>query len=131
RRFVAPVEQANTLAERFFDACRSGDVQRIEAMLAQDAVAYSDGGGKVHAAPRPIVGRHRVANLLEVGFRKRSTYPGGRLTRTTVNGLPGVVFSVNGEPLHIFSFAAENGVVREVYIVMNPDKLERWPSESL
>ena len=41
----------------------------IESMLAPDVGASTrDGGGKAHAAPRPIAGPRRIANLLAVVY---------------------------------------------------------------
>lgn len=130
RRFPAPAERADDLAERFFDACRSGDVSRIEAFLAQDVVLYADGGGKAPAAPKPVAGVHRVANILEVGFRKRMQTPGGKMTVEMVNGKPGVVFTLEGVPKHIFTFAESAGRVHTIYVMLNPEKMERWPKDS-
>ncbi|WP_020475891.1 RNA polymerase sigma factor SigJ [Zavarzinella formosa] len=125
RRFEPNASDADGLAERFYAACQSGDVTAIEAMLTEDVAYYSDGGGQVPAAPKPVLGRHRVANLLAVRFRKLREVCD--LTFTTVNGQPGVVFSTDGIPVQIYSFNAENGSVRALYAMLNPEKLRRWP----
>jgi RNA polymerase sigma-70 factor, ECF subfamily len=44
---------------------------------------------------------------------------------TTVNGEPGVVFTSGGAVIHVVSLRIEGGV-RDVYRIMNPDKLSRW-----
>ena len=49
-RFEPAPEEADKLAERFVIACRMGDVNAIEQLFAEDAEAYSDGGGKASAA---------------------------------------------------------------------------------
>ena len=126
RRFAPGPDRADELAGRFFAACRSGDVRAIESMLAADVVLYSDGGGKAFAARRPVVGVHKVANLLAVVFRKLARV--GRLTVTTVNGRPGVVAAVGGRPVEVVTVAADGGAVGAVYVVLNPDKLCRWPA---
>jgi RNA polymerase sigma-70 factor, ECF subfamily len=128
RRFVPAKSEADDLATRFFDACRSGDIEAIESLLTPDVVYYSDGGGKAHAAPRPIQGTRRVANLLAVVHRKRQKYCDVSLT--TVNGQPGVVFSEAGKVIQITTFAFEQGRVTTLYAVLNPDKLGHWPSAS-
>jgi RNA polymerase sigma-70 factor, ECF subfamily len=127
RRFVPEKSEADDLATRFFDACRSGDIEAIESLLTPDVVYYSDGGGKAHAAPEPIHGTRRVANLLAVVHRKRRKYCD--VSMTTVNGQPGVVFSEAGKVIQIITFASEQGRVATLYTVLNPDKLRRWPSE--
>ena len=126
RRFAPVVARADELAGRFFAACQSGDVRAIEAMLAADVVLYSDGGGKAFAAPRPVSGVRKVANLLAVVFRKLRQV--GDLAEATVNGRPGVVFTVAGKTVAVITCDAERGTVGTLYVVLNPDKLCRWPA---
>ena len=47
---------------------------------------------------------------------------------TAVNGRPGVVFTVGGRPVEVLSFAPDGDAVGTVYVVLNPDKLSRWPA---
>jgi RNA polymerase sigma-70 factor (ECF subfamily) len=124
RRFQTAQKDADELAERFFAACQSGDLAAIEALLAKDATLYSDGGGKVHAAPVPVIGRPRIAKLLSVVFRKLQSR--GEMSLTTVNGRPGVVFSIDGQVVQICSCDGRNGVVESLFVTLNPDKLRRW-----
>jgi RNA polymerase sigma-70 factor, ECF subfamily len=126
QRYRPEVGQADDLADRFFAACRSGDLGAIESMLATEAIYYSDGGGNAPAAPRPIVGRRRIANLLSVVFRKRQRYC--EVSRTSVNGQPGVVFAEAGKAIQVLTFAARAGSISSLYCVLNPDKLQRWPT---
>jgi RNA polymerase sigma-70 factor (ECF subfamily) len=127
RRFTPAEGRADALAERFFTACQSGDLHAIEAMLAADVVLYSDGGGKAFAARQPVSGVRKVANLLAVVFRKLRQV--GELTLTPVNGRPGVVFTIGGKVVEVVTVAPDpdGGAVGIVYIVLNPDKLRRWP----
>ncbi len=126
RRFTTPPAEADELAARFIAACRSGDVSEIESMLAGDAVLHADGGGKVHASPRPVAGAPKIANLLATVFRKRMQ--DCELSLTTVNGQPGVVFSRDGRAVQVHGFASEGGAITRVFIVLSPDKLSRWPT---
>jgi RNA polymerase sigma-70 factor (ECF subfamily) len=128
RRFRSTTSEADDLASRFQAACRSGDIEAIESLLTPDVVYYSDGGGKAHAAPKPILGPRRVANLLAVVHRKRRKHCD--VSMTTVNGQPGVVYSVAGKAIQVTTFAAEHGRVTALYTVLNPDKLRHWPSAS-
>jgi RNA polymerase sigma-70 factor (ECF subfamily) len=124
RRFEATREQAERVSRRFFAACASGDQAAIKAVLADDVTSYSDGGGKVFAAPRPLHGPVQVSKLLSVVFRKYMSL--GQLEFTTINGQPGAVFYADGQPLITYSVATDGAVVRDVYIVLNPDKLALW-----
>jgi len=124
RRFEPAQRDADELAERFFEACRSGDMAQIEQQLSKEAILYSDGGGKVHAAPRPIVGSSRIAKLLSVVFRRMQGV--GQMSLTTVNGHPGVVVTVDNRVVKVVTCAATNGAIDSLFIVLNPDKLRHW-----
>jgi RNA polymerase sigma-70 factor (ECF subfamily) len=125
RRFETAQHDADQLAERFFEACRSGDMADIEQLLSKDAILYSDGGGKVHAAPEPVTGVARIAKLMSTVFRKMQGI--GDLSLTTVNGHPGVVVTVDGHVKQVVTCATSSGVIDTLYIVLNPDKLRHWP----
>ncbi|WP_437230304.1 RNA polymerase sigma factor SigJ [Planctomicrobium sp. SH661] len=124
RKFHPAREEAEKLAEEFYSACLSGDLSKIECLLTDDAILYSDGGGVVHAAPRPVEGRQRVAKLLSVVFRKFLSK--SHVSMVNVNGQPGIVSEAGGKTVKVLTFAADAGRVRDVYLVMNPQKLERW-----
>jgi RNA polymerase sigma-70 factor (ECF subfamily) len=126
RRFRPEVGRAEDLAGRFYAACRSGDLSSIESLLSEEAIYFSDGGGNAPAAPRPLLGRRRIANLLSVVFRKRQrSYT---LTEQSVNGQPGIVFSHEGKVVQILTFATRGDRIDRVYSVLNPEKLRRWTS---
>lgn len=128
KRFPPVVTESappTSLAGRFFAAGQSGDVRAIEALLTAHVTLVSDGGGKAFAAKLPVTGIRKVANLLAVVFRKLRQV--GEMTVAAVNGRPGVVFTVGGRPVEVLSFAPDGDAVGTVYVVLNPDKLRRWP----
>src|SRR5205814_9561472 len=51
------------LVEAMLAAFRAGDVGSLVALLREDVVALTDGGGEVLAARRPVEGRDRVVRL--------------------------------------------------------------------
>lgn len=63
RRRVDAVEQRRLL-DTFIAAAQRGELASLEALFASDVVSYSDGGGLVRAAGRPIIGRERVAKFI-------------------------------------------------------------------
>ena len=124
-RYTVPADEAKRLADAFLDAIRSDDAVRLGAMLAEEAVLVSDGGGKAKAALRPILGRERIVRFL-LGLSSKLAARGPvEVKPARVNGLPGLVVSaVNG--LTTFAFEiGEDGLVGAVYSVRNPDKLTR------
>jgi RNA polymerase sigma-70 factor (ECF subfamily) len=124
-RFEADREQKEELARRFLEAARDGDFDGLVSMLAGDAVAYGDGGGKAPAVAHPIHGRENIAKLL-VGARaggQRRGVVGMRLVE--VNGQPGaLIYDRNDQPLVAISLDIADGQVQAVRAVSNPDKLQ-------
>src|SRR5579875_3717085 len=49
------------LLERFVLAAHQGDVEALGALLSRDVMAWTDGGGQVAAALKPVSGRDAVA----------------------------------------------------------------------
>lgn len=103
-------------------ALASGQVDQVLALLAEDAVLVSDGGSEHRAARRPVVGADRVSRLL-VNLAARQEYADSDYQLTTVNNEPGAVVWIGGELLMAVTLGVHEGLVREVYIVNNPDKL--------
>ncbi len=116
-----PTEQARKLMETFLAATASGDIEGMLALLAEDSRLLSDGGGKVRAAGRPILGPDRVSRFL-IGVWPNFV---GAMEhrRVEINGAPGLVMTREGKPQYAFSFETEDDRVRTIYIVCNPDKL--------
>jgi len=123
-RFEASRRKREELSRRFFAAIADGDTDGLIRMLAEDVVAYGDGGGKAPANPRPINGRERVVRLL------RNVQKAGRRLRVSgmrhaeVNGQPGALFvDPDGRPVVVVSLDIADGRVQTVRAVSNPDKL--------
>jgi RNA polymerase sigma-70 factor, ECF subfamily len=118
-------EEQERLTREFFATLATGDVGRLAAMLAHDAVLWSDGGGKTAAARNPIRGADRVARFF-VGLARKA--PPDFSTRVArVNGRAGVVAYVGGWPYAVITLDTEDERVRAVRIVVNPDKLRGIP----
>jgi RNA polymerase sigma-70 factor (ECF subfamily) len=122
-RFDADERARDRLFERFLAAAEEGDLQGLEAVLAEDAVLYSDGGGKVVAARRPIAGAARIARFMARVVRKqRQLGLDRRLVR--VNGQPGSILRTPGGAIFsVLSIDVVNGRIQALRIVRNPDKL--------
>jgi RNA polymerase sigma-70 factor (ECF subfamily) len=123
-RFEASRKRREELAQRFFEATREGDAEGLLSLLAEDVVAYGDGGGKAPAFPRPVHGRERVVRLLlgATGRGERLGVSGMRLAE--INGQPGALFfDSDGLPLVAVSLDIAEGVVQTLRAVSNPDKL--------
>lgn len=103
------------------DAVLSGDVDRIAALLAPDAVLYSDGGGKASAARVPVLGADHITRFL-LGIAAKAS-DDAVFVPTSVNGGPGVVVREHGAVTTTFTLRSGPRGVFGLYFVRNPDKL--------
>ena len=117
---VDPQEQRRLL-DAFIAAAGSGDVAALEALLTEDVVTYSDGGGVASAARRPVFGRARVAAFITGIAAKLG--PGQQVLRIEANGLSSMLFT-RGDEIYAFGTvdASADGIDR-VLLVLNPAKL--------
>jgi RNA polymerase sigma-70 factor (ECF subfamily) len=121
-RFAASRDQQRRLVERLLRAIEAGDRSALLALLAPDATLASDGGGKVSAARNVIRGADRVARFLLGVARK---LPDLVSEICPINGAPGVLRRQGGRTHSTLSIAAGDAGIEAVYIVLNPDKLQR------
>jgi RNA polymerase sigma-70 factor (ECF subfamily) len=125
-RFSASGRQHTELLERFYRAAGSGDMDSLLALLSSDVVMHTDGGGKANALPLPIYGPDKVARASVFGLTKLKTLnPLQRIVET--NGEPGIVSYVEGRPQSVFTIEVNDGRIRAIYIVTNPEKLSHLP----
>lgn len=121
-RFDPSPQERERLMRRFVEASLGQDMQGLLALLSEDIVLYSDGGGKVAAALNPIYGRDRVARFILGALGK--FVPSNLVTRPAeINGQPGVVNYVDGRLQSTLTVDVAGGAIRRIYIVSNPDKL--------
>jgi len=110
------------LLVEFRKACEQGDMEGLLAILSDDAILYSDGGGKIAAAVNPIYGADRVARFL-LGITAKGGP--GRVARVAeVNGAPGLIVERDGVLDSIISFELNGDKIQTIYGVRNPDKLK-------
>lgn len=122
-RFHASPEQAERLLERFNDAVGAGDLNGLVTVLAEDITLWPDGGGKAAgAALNPIHGADSVARFM-LGFARRFV-PKERVVRQTeINGQPGFISYVSGNPVAAIVFDIRDDRIHTIYAIGNPDKL--------
>ena len=122
-RFQVEKQRGLEIAEAFFAASRSGDMNALGAMLAADVSVHADGGGKRPAAPAPIFGFAEVMKASEILADIFKNNPSTLVRTCFVNGLPGfVTLEADGE-LATTALEIEDGKIAAVYVVRNPDKL--------
>lgn len=124
-RFEASEREHEELARRFFAAAQDGDLEGLEALLADDAVLQGDGGGKVPALGRALHGRRTVARMLRNWAHTAVRVGGLRYDPATVNGHPGaLVRAPDGKLFGVVSLDIAEGRVQGIRSVVNPDKIK-------
>ena len=121
-RYEVDEEQRERLTARFIEAVSNGDMAALTATLAEDVVITSDGGGKVLAARKPVVGRDKAATFLIKIRGLAHSEPVMRLQE--INGQPGVITLIDGALRNAATFEIDGDRISHIYIVANPDKLE-------
>ena len=116
------------LLGEFMRACAEGDATSLVGLLKEDAILYSDGGGKTRAALNPIYGSAKIIRfiqgLLKKGLGEFGGYP------LEVNGAPGALVTLDGRPNTLVAIEPDGDRIGAVYYVLNPDKLGKLPLPS-
>jgi RNA polymerase sigma-70 factor, ECF subfamily len=113
--------------ERFLVAIASEDSGAVEACLADDARAISDGGGEFVAALKPVVGKERVARFF-LGVQKKFR-ANGRYELRALNGEPALVADFDSRvkgaaPRLVMRCETDAaGLIRRVHMVLATRKL--------
>jgi RNA polymerase sigma-70 factor, ECF subfamily len=113
------------IMQAFLAATTSGDSSSLVARLREDITVYTDGGGKRLAALQPVKGRMAVIRFLMGIYSKGSE--GGSFSVARVNGEAAIVMHDRdvGLPNSVIFFQFEEGQLKAIYMVRNPDKLKR------
>jgi RNA polymerase sigma-70 factor (ECF subfamily) len=119
QRFDADLRHGDEMTTAFMKACATGDLDSLLSMLADDVVLWTDGGGKVRAALRPVVGPHRASRFLLNVSKKSQGVP----RNVVLNGQPAAVFLDAGQVVTALVLDILGGKIVAVRAVTNPDKL--------
>ncbi|MFF0399708.1 RNA polymerase sigma-70 factor [Streptomyces sp. NPDC005248] len=127
-RFTTDRPRQREATERFFAAATGGDVNALMELLSPDVTLWTDGGGKVRQALRPVVGAQTVAAwFAAIGT---VTYQGVEpadmnAELVEINGGPGMLFSGSGRVIATVTFDFDaDGRITSIHNVANPDKLQ-------
>ena len=123
-RFQADEQEREELLARFIEATENGDLESLKALLAADAVVYSDGGGKVAAARHPFTGAEKIARFIMKVMDMRHESGGRERGDVRINGQPGWIWIDNAGMVEgVLTADVAGGRIQTIRIVRNPDKL--------
>ena len=109
------------VVEAFLAASRQGDFTALVALLHPDARVRADAAAVATGAAPEVLGAEAVAAT----FSGRATAARPAL----LDGFAGAVWSVGGRPRVVFGFTVEEGLVREIELLADPDLLGRLDLE--
>lgn len=118
---VSSFQDSREVLNEFIEALRLRDIDKLQSLLTDDAVLYSDGGGEAAAAPKPIESMKKVSKFLVSIAEKNQDNT--TIELTSVNNRPGFKAFINGELHSIWSFSIKDGQIEKIFSVLNPDKL--------
>ena len=121
-RFQLEKQRGLELAEAFFTASRSGDMETLGAMLSADVSIHADGGGKRSAATQPVSGFDAVMKLHK--HLATVLHESKFIRAAFINGLPGfITLEADGE-LQTTALEIADGKIAAIFVMRNPDKLK-------
>jgi len=122
-RFTVDQDKALRLAAAFAAASATADVGALTALLAEDAILVSDGGGKRTAALRVMVGRDDVIRLIQGIVWRHGDLGVRSVEAVRINGYPGLLIHLSDGPETFALEPGEDGRIAAIYVMRNPEKL--------
>ncbi len=123
-RHVTPVEQQDRLLAAFRNAVSSGSAAELASLLSDEVRLTADGGGKVPAVRRALVGKPEVTGF--IARQLHDFWADFGWTIIDINGTRGLVLSLDGTTTSVVTFGYDRtGSATDIFIMRNPDKLSR------
>jgi RNA polymerase sigma-70 factor (ECF subfamily) len=122
-RFKPDREVHRHLLERFLQVVRTGEMDGLMQLLADDVTLWADGGGKARgAAIHPLHGREVVARFVLASTRfLEGDY---RVEIADINGEPAVILRVGEQAQVVLFITVSRSRLQEIRVIGNPDKLK-------
>lgn len=126
KRFDVPEAAKANLLRRFIAALEARDERTLFALFAPDVSWTADGGGRVPASPRTLVGAELIVKLV-LGLHQRFHREQGAYHLAAINGETGLIFRLGGTLASTLTIETDGRQITAVYVVVNPDKLREEP----
>ncbi|POX56756.1 RNA polymerase subunit sigma-24 [Streptomyces sp. Ru71] len=121
-RYDSDAGRRAEVTSRFIEACAGGDLSAVMELLAPDVTCWSDGGGKITAARRPLYGSDHVARWI-LGVLAKPQSRGVVMERAEINGELGLLMVLGGTPMGALTYDVADGRIQNLRLQVNPDKL--------
>jgi RNA polymerase sigma-70 factor (ECF subfamily) len=127
RRCSGDQQRHNGTTIALSKALQRGDIESLIGLLDPDVSVTNDGGGRVRAALRPIVGAERVLRYL-AGIRRKEADLSTSVV--DVNGQAGLCMQRGDVTVAVAALEVRDGLITRLWIVRNSEKLKYWNSDS-
>ncbi|MFE0459229.1 RNA polymerase sigma-70 factor [Kitasatospora sp. NPDC058965] len=122
-RFDTDAGERREITDRFLAACATGEASAVMELLAPEVTSWSDGGGVVRAARRPLHGPDHVARWL-IGVLRKPEMTGVTVEHAWVNGEQALLFRApDGTVGGSLSLDLQDGRITGLRAQLNPGKL--------
>ncbi len=122
KRFATTEADRIKLLKKFTAAVEARDEAAVLELFASDATWTADGGGRVPASPRAVVGAARIAKLV-IGLMDRIYGTAATMHLIEVNGEAGLCVRADGKLRLVLTAETDGTRILAVWVVVNPDKL--------
>ena len=122
KRFATTEADRIRLLKKFTAAVEARDEAAVLELFASDATWTADGGGRVPASPRAVVGAARIAKLV-IGLMNRIYGTAATMHLIEVNGEAGLCVRAEGKLRLVLTAETDGTRILAVWVVVNPDKL--------
>ncbi len=119
-RFKSSKSDQERIIRQFMQTSLTGDADGLIQLLTDEITLWTDGGGKVTAATRPVLGSANVCSFI-LGILRKHT--GFASEIEMVNGQLGIVNRADGKVRNVLTFEIADNLIQAIFIVANPDKL--------
>lgn len=127
KRFAPNESSFEGLLQAFLVASKTGDLNPLQNLLADDIKYYADGGGKILVALNVVSGAKSIAKMLTSLAKKNDFFSGNLILPTMMNGQLALVIKYPDGVLQPIAIDLnQNGKITAIYTVRNPDKLLRF-----
>jgi len=125
-RFEIAKSNHDALLESFLKAIGTGELSGLVALLADDVVLRSDGGGKGVAVPNEIRGMDKVGRGILGGISR--LLPRNLIRKLArINGEPGLINYLDGRPHSVLTIEVSGNRISSLHVITNPEKLKHLP----
>jgi RNA polymerase sigma-70 factor, ECF subfamily len=128
---VPDLSRQKEVVDAFFAAARGGDLDALVAVLDPGVVLRIDGSPARAAASMVLEGAAAVAEQSRKGLTSWLRRPGMQFRSAVVNGAPGVIVTMEDEPVVVMGFTVVDGRIVEIDSIADPERVRRFAAAAL